>query len=83
MVADPRTDPLRRLPGDQPCRRPRGKTYEYPRYFFSNESDDIQAIFTTALDRVGVPWRNNRGNSVSIARRAGVARMDQHVGPKR
>jgi len=61
----------------------RGKTYEYPRYFFSNESDDIQAIFTTALDRVGVPWRNNRGNSVSIARRAGVERMDQHVGPKR
>ena len=61
----------------------RGKTYEYPRYFFSNESADIQAILTIALDRVGVRWRNNRGNTVSIARRAGVARMDEHVGPKR
>lgn len=60
-----------------------GKAYEYPRYFFSNESADIQAILTAALDRVGVPWRNNRGNSVSIARRAGVALLDEHVGPKR
>jgi len=60
-----------------------GKAYQYPRYFFGNESADIQAIFTAALDRVGVPWRNNRGNSVSIARRAGVARVDEHVGPKR
>jgi hypothetical protein len=61
----------------------RGKAYEYPRYFFSNESVDIQAIFTAALERVGVRWRNNRGNSVSIARRAGVALLDEHVGPKR
>jgi hypothetical protein len=60
-----------------------GKAYEYPRYFFSNESVDIQAIFTAALDEVGVRWRNNRGNSVSIARRASVARLDEHVGPKR
>lgn len=60
-----------------------GKAYEYPRYFFSNESVYIQAIFTAALDEVGVHWRNNRGNSVSIARRAGVALLDEHVGPKR
>jgi len=60
-----------------------GKAYEYLRYFFSNESVDIQAIFTAALDQVGVPWRNNRANSVSIARRAGVQLLDEHVGPKR
>jgi hypothetical protein len=60
-----------------------GKAYEYPRYFFSNESVDIQAIFTAALDQVGVPWRNNRANSVSIARRAGVQLLDEHIGPKR
>ena len=60
-----------------------GKAYAYPRYFFSNESVDIQAIFTAALDQVGVPWRNNRRNSVSIAQRAGVALLDEHIGPKR
>jgi hypothetical protein len=59
-----------------------GKAYQYPRYFFGNESADIQAIFTAALDRVGVPWRNNRANSVSIARRDAVALLDEHVGPK-
>jgi hypothetical protein len=61
----------------------RGKTYSYVRCFFGNESSDIQAILTAALDRVGVPWRNNRGNSVSIARRVGVLLLDEHVGPKR
>ena len=57
--------------------------YAYPRYFFSNESRDILAIMGNALDRVGVAWRYNRPNSISIARRAAVAAMDQHVGPKR
>ena len=61
----------------------RGKTYAYPRYFFGNESRDIQAILGAALDRVGVAWRNNRPNSVSIARRAAVQTLDEHVGPKR
>ena len=60
-----------------------GKTYAYPRYLFSNESRDIQAILTAALDRVGVAWRNNRPNSVSMARRGAVGLLDQHVGPKR
>ena len=32
------------------------KRYEYPRYFFTNKSDDIRKIFTDALDRVGVEW---------------------------
>jgi hypothetical protein len=35
-----------------------------------------------ALDRVGVAWRLNRPNSISIARRSSVALMDEHVGPK-
>ena len=61
----------------------RGKTYTYPRYLFSNESLDIQAILGSALDRVGVAWRNNRPNSISIARRAAVQTLDEHVGPKR
>jgi hypothetical protein len=35
------------------------------------------------LDRVGVEWRYNRPNSISIARRDSVAELDVHVGPKR
>ncbi len=60
----------------------RGKTYRYPRYFFSNESSDILAIMGRVLDQVGVEWRFNRHNSISIARRTSVAVMDAHVGPK-
>ena len=60
-----------------------GVRYAYPRYFFSNESRDILAIMGVALDRVGVAWRYNRPNCISIARRAAVATMDAHVGPKR
>jgi hypothetical protein len=36
-----------------------------------------------ALDRVGVAWRFNRPNSISIARRPAVALMDAPIGPKR
>jgi hypothetical protein len=35
-----------------------------------------------ALDRVGVDWRMNRRNSLSVARRDDVARLDGFVGPK-
>jgi hypothetical protein len=60
----------------------RGKQYSYPRYFFSNVSSDILAIMGDALDRVGVAWRYNRWNSISVAKRASVALMEAHVGPK-
>ncbi|MGN6609539.1 MAG: transcriptional regulator [Jatrophihabitans sp.] len=60
----------------------RGRRYEYPRYMFSNESRDILAIMGQALERVGVEWRFNRPNSISIARRGSVALMDEHIGPK-
>ena len=59
------------------------KRYEYPRYLFSNRSDDIRSIFTDALDRLGVAWRANGRWSVSIARRDAVAALDTFVGPKR
>ncbi|MFI6929011.1 helix-turn-helix domain-containing protein [Streptomyces sp. NPDC050287] len=62
------------------------KRYEYPRYFFSNKSDDIRKLFTDALDRVGVEWttlaRGSDPFNISIARKASVALMDTHVGPK-
>jgi hypothetical protein len=59
-----------------------GKRYSYPRYFFANESRDILRIMGDCLDTVEVPWRFNRPNSISVARRDGVALMELHVGPK-
>lgn len=44
-----------------------GKRYSYPRYFFNNKSRDILGIFTAALDQVGVEWKYNRWDSVSVA----------------
>ena len=62
------------------------KRYEYPRYFFSNKSDDIRKLFTDTLDKVGVEWtvlaRGSDPFNVSIARKASTALLDAHVGPK-
>jgi hypothetical protein len=62
------------------------KRYEYPRYFFSNKSDDIRKLFADTLDKVGVEWttlaRGSDPFNISIARKASVALMDAHVGPK-
>ena len=60
-----------------------GKTYSYPRYMFSNESKDILEICGLVLDLLGVEWRYNRRNSISIAKRSSVDILDLHVGPKR
>ncbi|MFC9623590.1 helix-turn-helix domain-containing protein [Streptomyces sp. NPDC056930] len=62
------------------------KRYEYPRYMFANKSDDIRKLFGDALTAVGVQWttlaRGSDPFNISIARRASVALMDAHVGPK-
>ncbi|PYC70388.1 transcriptional regulator [Micromonospora arborensis] len=60
----------------------RGKAYVYPRYMFVNESADIMALCQWSLDLLGVAWRMNRRNSLSVARRDAVATLDRHVGPK-
>lgn len=62
------------------------KRYEYPRYFFTNKSDDIRKLCTDTLAKVGVQWtilaRGSDPLNVSIARKASVALMDAHIGPK-
>ncbi|GAA0392343.1 hypothetical protein GCM10009530_49550 [Microbispora corallina] len=71
--------------GANRVRRPVGgedKWYEYPRYLFKNESADILRLCGDALDRLGVDWRHNKRNEISVARRAAVARLDEFVGPK-
>jgi hypothetical protein len=58
------------------------KRYTYSRYIFSNRSADIRRIFTDALDRLGVEWRQSNRWTISIARRQAVAALDEFVGPK-
>ncbi|MEU5277518.1 helix-turn-helix domain-containing protein [Streptomyces asoensis] len=62
------------------------KRYEYPRYFFTNVSDDIRRLFTDTLEKLGIEWthctRNGNPYNISIAKKAHVALLDAHVGPK-
>ncbi|WP_405750330.1 helix-turn-helix domain-containing protein [Streptomyces sp. NBC_00144] len=62
------------------------KRYEYPRYWFTNVSDDIRRLYTDTLDKLGVEWksctRHSRPYNISVAKRGSVALMDAHVGPK-
>ncbi|MEU1016400.1 helix-turn-helix domain-containing protein [Streptomyces sp. NPDC005898] len=58
------------------------KRYEYPRYFFTNVSQDIVRLYTDTLDRLGVQWTQANARNISVARKASVALMDAHVGPK-
>ncbi len=55
----------------------------YPRYNFSNRSEDIRALFCDHLDLLGIEWRRMNQWNISVARRASVARLDEFVGPKR
>jgi hypothetical protein len=61
----------------------KGRTYEYPRYQFSNRSDDIRQLFVYACELLGVAWRPWGRYHISVARREAVAILDRFVGPKR
>ena len=60
----------------------RVKGNEYPRYFFTNVSDDIRALFTMACRSLGIECRPDGRKNISIARRGSVELMDRFVGPK-
>jgi hypothetical protein len=59
------------------------KTYAYPRYQFSNLSQDIKGIFCDACDPLGIEWRVMNRKTISIAKADSVALMDEFIGPKR
>jgi hypothetical protein len=61
----------------------RVKGHEYPRYFFSNLSADIRAMFVAACTLVDVDCRPDGTRNVSVARRESVAILDRLVGRKR
>lgn len=56
--------------------------YHYPRYQFSNRSDDIRSIFAEACARVGVDCRPANRWNLSVSRRADVALLDEFIGLK-
>lgn len=58
------------------------KRYEYGRWQFTNESVEIMAWCSKALDLVGVPWRQTTPRKLSVSRREGVAMLDELIGRK-
>ena len=58
------------------------KRYDYPRWQFVNVSTEIMAWCCEALDLVGVEWRRSNHKTISVSRRASVARLDALIGPK-
>jgi hypothetical protein len=58
-----------------------GREWRYPRYSFSNRSDDIRAIFVRACDLIGVAC-THAPYTVYVSRRADVDRLDEFIGPK-
>jgi hypothetical protein len=54
----------------------------YPRYHFTQVSDDIRRLFCRTLQRLDIDYTWNDARNVSIARRPSVARLDEFVGPK-
>jgi hypothetical protein len=58
------------------------KRYDYPRWQFTNNSEDIQAWCCEALDRLEVPWRQSSWKTVSVSTRAGVETLDALLGLK-
>jgi hypothetical protein len=52
----------------------------YPAYSFKNRSEDILGLFTGACDMLGVRWRRANHETISIARRHDVARLDTLFG---
>ncbi len=58
-----------------------GRGWRFPRYSFSNRSDDIRRIFRDACDLLELRW-TTAGDTVYVSRKADVGRMDAFIGPK-
>ena len=56
--------------------------YAYPRYFFSNLSADIRALFCEYCERLGIRWTQSNHRNISVAQRRSVALLDEFIGSK-
>ena len=57
--------------------------YAYPRYFFSNLSEDIRGLFCEYCTRLGVRWTQSNHRNISVSHRESVAILDAFIGEKR
>jgi hypothetical protein len=58
------------------------REYVYPRYFFTNLSNDILGLFCATCDRLGIRWTRSSHKNISVADRQSVAYLDSFIGPK-
>lgn len=58
------------------------KRYDYPRWQFTNHSEDILGLCCWALDLAEIAWRRSSRTHVSVSRREAVARLDALIGVK-
>ncbi|WP_198554332.1 transcriptional regulator [Nocardioides alpinus] len=58
------------------------RRYDYPRWQFSNRSEDILGLCGWALDLAGVAWRRSGPWTVSVSRKEAVAALDDLIGLK-
>ena len=56
--------------------------YSYIRYFFSNLSADIRAIFNEHCDLLGIRVTQSNHRNLTVSHRDSVAILEQLVGPK-
>jgi hypothetical protein len=57
--------------------------YLYPRYEFTNASDEIRGLFTDTCEVLGVRWTRTGRRVVAVSRRRDVEYLDTFIGPKR
>ena len=55
---------------------------DYPRYFFTQVSDEIRRLFCATCRQLRIRYTRNNWKTVSIARAPSVALLDAFVGPK-
>ncbi len=55
---------------------------EYPRYLFTNHSDDIRGLCARTLDQLGVHWTTANSRNIAVSRRPDVEYIDAFIGPK-
>jgi hypothetical protein len=53
--------------------------YAYPRWFFSNRSEDIRGLFCEYCERLGIRWTQSNPRNVSVSHRDSVALLDSFV----
>lgn len=56
---------------------------EYPRYMFTNASDDIRSLFCRTVEQLGCTWTTANARNIAISRRPDVELLDSFIGPKR